>query len=246
MLYKFRSELNSASRSILRDSTLWFATFSSLNDKFEYEMVIEKKTTLPWAVSRIRDVLGLPEEQAKEMALAAIQDGRLNFDKGTIETRLKIMDLSKVLCLSSTWDDERMWAYYGGSGKGFALGFEFPDGPRSFDPPANAGSGVGYYERPIPLRLGPSGFPMEAMLLLFLKRNDWKHEREYRFVKLPEEGSATGGCAAKFPPECLREVLVRESASDQLIKELKELTKVPIIRVAPNLSTYRLERQGPL
>lgn len=139
-----------------------------------------------------------------------------------------------------------MWAYYGASGKGFALGFEFPDGPGSFDPPASVGGSVGYYSRPVPLRLRPSGFPIEAMLLLLLKRDDWKHEKEYRFVKLPSEGAANVGYAAKYPPGCLKEILVRESASESMIKELKALTKVPIIRVAPNLSAYRLERRDIL
>ena len=145
MLYKFRRELDRFTRSIITDHALWFASFSTLNDPFEYELQIDDESAMRWAVSWIMTVKGVTEAQAQKEIEEATQVGKFGIARGQLGVREKITKGSSALCLSTVWDEAVLWATYADESRGLVLGFEFSDGTASFEPRPTAGRTVEYY-----------------------------------------------------------------------------------------------------
>ena len=87
-----------------------------------------------------------------------------------------------VVTLSSSREDPLLWAHYGGSFAGFAVGYRAVDDGELEALPAVP---VEYAtDRP---KISPFG-ATDWLRVLFTKSVHWSHEREWRYVRMAEDG----------------------------------------------------------
>lgn len=99
-----------------------------------------------------------------------------------------------IASFSETWDNELMWAHYGGAFAGICIGYSVTkllDGL----PEDHALARVAYGDRPYYLGLGALRLEHRARAILSTKNLKWSYEREWRLFA-PASGAAHHNSAA--------------------------------------------------
>lgn len=126
-----------------------------------------------------------------------------------------------ILCLTEAPDNERMWAEYADSGRGFVLAFDTTH--PSFAQLRTPGifGKVQYNDEPFGTVLG--ALEHEGASGLFRKRNKYSFEGEWRSIRLLRALQANPGDVylSDFDPACIREIFIRSrSPAEAVIREI--------------------------
>lgn len=159
-------------------------------------------------------------------------------------TRRQLSANNGVLCMSKGWESPLMWAHYGDSHKGMALGF---------DVPADLYPAVEYVEkRPSrqEMGLGDVGRMSEATMerLIKMKAKGWAYEQEHRaFVGL-NDGILLEGTKHFFvdfgPQLILKEVIVGSRFRTQRSEVMRLVdSSVDVFMTRGDFEDFKVVRQ---
>lgn len=162
------------------------------------------------------------------------------------ETRKQLSRANGVICMSKTWESPLMWAHYGDSHKGIALGFDVPE---------STFQEVEYVpERPTLESMGLRGVgdltEVQMARLIKLKAKGWEYEQEHRaFVGLREPVTIDGKVHyfLNFGPELvLREVIVGSRFAIQrqdVVSVIGNLPDVDLFMARGDFNEFKVVRQ---
>lgn len=224
--YKYRP-INESTIKLLTNHELYFASPLSFNDPFDckVDFIYEPKCKADW-IKWIKGNNWSIEKKEKAMAYLNYDTDKFsNTIKSSIDKR-KLVESFGITCFTTLNDNILMWSHYADQHYGICLGFKTKIQENSI--------GIEFEE---PLNYYPafkvdydSGFPFTINLLadeqneyvkfFISKHNDWKYEKEYRFI-LDENNYLKRNF--KFKKSTLDEVIfgIRVSESNKnLIKNI--------------------------
>ncbi len=141
------------------------------------------------------------------------------------------IETSRVLCLSTEFDNEAMWAHYADDHKGCVLGFRHI---KHLDTLLLAAKPVEYTEHPPVVGSGldfwlygyiPEWRENTFEAVCFSKKARWSYEREWRIVTWEEEAGDALFIDLQFHPEELESVTIGPNTSPETEKRIRELLK---------------------
>ena len=158
------------------------------------------------------------------------------------------LDSALVLCLSETWDNIPMWSYYADGHKGFVIGLA---------------AGHGFFNGS---RARPVTYCAEYLVVnhkagfeaaIFNKFEQWKHEREWRSLRVLDHDDAeysqtdnnNGAYLYKFAPELVKEVVlgcrIENTTRTDLCTSLSvsEYQHVSVYEAKPDDGNWKLVRR---
>lgn len=169
-----------------------------------------------------------------------------------------------VLCLASAPDHPLLWAHYGASHFGFAIGFDarnnwfhtcsHPTPPLDEVRPVVYQVGRPTVEIGRAQDLGQGGLEQLALGALYTKGSAWSHEQEWRLTRPLELATAvlTGEDGEpvhlfRYPAECVVEVVIGMRADARVIAAIREavrvgqLSRARVRRAQLSTKTYNIE-----
>ncbi len=240
VLYKYRS-LDINTLEMLRSGKVWFSHRRQLNDPFDctpnIDMYMDDQSTEKMFQMSGRQ---LPDDATIEQMRADL-----------IEHLNQTLDKSGVFCVTSTNNNELMWAHYADNHYGLAIGYQ-PDSELFHDKslirylPCKVGydgpgtiSGKNILSRME--RQEPKGDIDDATDAMFFSKNPiWNYENEYRFISPLSYGLKSlkaSVCSVIYgmrfdgtKRELVKKFLPEGAVEYSVVMGDKELQVVPIIR----------------
>lgn len=153
-LYRFR-QCNERSISAFEQDQLWFAPAAEMNDDFDSLLFFNRQDirvnlecffdNFQNYISKIKNGEGIPDSVKSLIPTAIIQNKFQQMSDSSIESLRKetylfltqqaesgfpiiqhlIQNVHKIACFSEAINSADMWGYYGDSGKGFAIAYDF-------------------------------------------------------------------------------------------------------------------------
>ncbi|HEY1399383.1 DUF2971 domain-containing protein [Roseateles sp.] len=179
LAFKYRSgESTTLERDLagLRDATFFSALRATLNDPFEGRF---NRSDLDSQFSALRSVVSLVAPKAFNS---------LDSVSSALDEVLSFVDKSGIFSLSYTPLSELIWAHYGGSHKGFCIGYDL-DKLVEFEPALHSCIDVKYQDAVPVLRsnqfIGRKTPEAALQEMLGIKSTAWSYEQEVRVVTAP-------------------------------------------------------------
>lgn len=241
MLYKY---CPSERVDILAHQKIAFSHRSALNDIFEMRPRVAFNRE---AYMQARNTVTL-QHPHQPVPPETTQEDDEKAVSGTLDEAL-------VLCLSDAWDIIPMWSYYAQAHTGFVIGL---DSTHSFFSPFPIKAVTYSVEYP------EVNYDVMFSEAWFHKFDQWKHEREWRCVRIRGYGGVpytlpirkssteeiTDVCLYPLPPEIIREIVlgyrITDSDRENILNHLKTdpYTHVDIYEATPDRHAWRLDRKG--
>lgn len=255
LVYKYRDWDDTYNQKIITERVCWFAHPHDLNDPYDirppYNFIVGN---IDWAAARAKIYeagrifeRGLSEEELQrqvDLRLAAMQADPVGYFQRNrtnhIEDRSNYDQVGVLSCCSSG-TNVPMWAYYGKTHKGFAIGFKTVPFARAM----NCGFGyVDYSDAPIDYEVfGNKRGNLDREM--FQKAARWNNEEEFRFLTVGI--GLYRGRAAEFPVDAVEDVLVgmdtdAETTAAIVAAAAVSLPGVPVYRMATQQGSYGFQR----
>ncbi|MBY2984863.1 DUF2971 domain-containing protein [Rhizobium leguminosarum] len=162
------------------------------------------------------------------------------------QMRKHLNEANGILCMSEAWESPLMWAHYGDSHKGMALGFDVPD---------EAFYKVDYVkERPTLASMGLNNLDEitaeDIKRLTRMKASGWDYEKEYRSYQRLKDGVPINGQTHYFismnPNLRLREVIVgsRFKTARQEVLDAVNDPSVDVFMARGDFDQFKVVRQN--
>jgi len=252
--------------AILRELRLRVTPPNEFNDPFELTPTTSNPLNMKEELNAYLQSQGVPSsvESANKVAQALKETSQIASGLGENLSRTDMSSLAEaskvlgVLCLSEPVTDIRMWAYYGDSHRGLAIGLDFEqeseEVPILYFKPVRYGEKRASQNPFLAVDENSDAQAMEAfeeqqLNMVLTKSKEWKDEREHRIVcKLSDlqkelrgpKGSDGFNYFLHIRPKTIREVVM-----GCWISEEDEATVMSICKAkVPHADIIRLERHS--
>jgi hypothetical protein len=249
--------------SILRELRLRLTPPSEFNDPFEFTPVTANPLNTPNELQTYLQEKGESSsiESLKKVIPALKVNNRIarefgsNLTESDMDEQIEAGKVLGVLCLSKPHADMRMWAYYGDSHRGLAIGLDFE---------RYQGTAISYFEmvRYSIKRAAASvlrtidknsdiktieKFEKQQLNIALTKSTDWKDEQEYRIIcklaNLQREPRGPNGSDGfnyflHINPETIRKVILGCKIAEQDELVVKSICNAK----APHAEIIKLQR----
>lgn len=255
VVYKYRNWQDPFHKKIITQREVWFAHPHTLNDPYDvrppYNFIAEN---IDWADARakIKSAGRYFEPRMAEEDLDHEVDIRLEQmqadpvayfqqNRGEHILEKEFYDPIGVFSCCMGFENEPMWAHYGNSHCGFAVGFRTVELSRALQ--CTVGY-VNYNDKPVDYHImGDNAGIMENEL--FQKSTKWSIEQELRFI--------TSGIGlyrqrqVRFPVQAVTEIVFGLNTSDEVQAEIigaaaESLPRIPFFKVRMRPDGYGFEK----
>jgi len=201
-------------KCIFEDNTLRFTSPLYFNDPFEFRFPI--KNLNPSSSENLNELINLLN------ATFSLHNNALD----------NVLQDVGVLCLSSKFDDLKMWGHYADNHKGIVLEF---DNKHDFFYKSTDDiklihelKKVNYSKERLTFETENEYFNTienENGLIYLTKNKEWEHEQEYRMTIKFDESNNSNKYNVKFPTEIIKSVYIGVNASEKDIQYIIDLKK---------------------
>lgn len=227
-MYKFTTMESAV--TLLENRTLKFSKRSEFNDVYECRGHVKTNySEKDWERHFFK--LGMSADTARFMAKGLVhrpQQGGSTLMKAINDTA----DSLGILCLTTEYKNNLMWAHYADCHKGVCLRFDVGKDMRTFCIPKKVIYNGEYPE------IDFLNAPKSATDVIFHKSKEWEYENEYRVIEIGAYDKTKEACLKPFRPEALTGIYFGCKCSGEDIDKIKRLVES---KGYPNVEFYRME-----
>lgn len=241
VLYKYRSFQNKRHLGVLYKRELYLSSPNDFSDSYDCnleEKVPPKNTLIKEYLRHLPSYLRNASQKEKEnYAIYMAQNGLFAYPDAlkSKARELNCIDNKRrgVLSLTKRWNNEYMWNNYGDNHQGFCVGF---NSSALFNTAFFGGGGDVYYCNELPQLDSNIQEDINIIRLYFAKKDDYKDEEEFRFIKTWNYDVTDKERIVTIPVNCFECIIMGKNMQESNKKKIKEMHKQNF----PDIKLYEL------